>query len=569
MTSSIRIYIFSFLSFLAFSILANLLWAGIYHGMYIPLSYGILLCLCTYRIDKTAFASVFKIGFFSIILSTILLYYIKDWSWDGSTYHLEIIQNFIEGKTFLTKNTLSVWSHVYPKNMELLLSIFAAVDPFYLDFGRVVKGVLYSIAWIAIFDFLRGQSFSRNISFFWIIFLVFLHPLILVQFSTKYIDDMLYIWFIISVLCFLQKEYVLYVLIFCLFAWSKLNYALYAIMILPLLIYISCRQECISYRIFIINILRSLRNIHRWYLALFVSIWCIISGYIYIINILQYQNPFFPLIGSNKTEVVANNLPKNLIWMSKISAHSISLFWYSLSDISQNAEIIDITQSDFPKKLITSYRSIEVDTRIAWFGSIWWIIFLISLCQIPYIFYIRKDARIMILISMATLFAILILMPFAWARFIPFLYPIPLCIYYFLPSKIYKKIYLSVIATLFICNLILYIGSYQGRYYLVNGIHNALTEYYIKQHDIRIIWYYPGKWQIQKAARPSDTTQNEVYHLNYSIPIITHLPCSEKYIDMLFNIGLFHPLVIDCGNGNYLIRTRGYLYRDLLLGKRL
>ncbi len=176
----------------------------------------------------------------SIAIGAILLYPVKDVSYDGSTYHLEIIQNFIAGRSFLSRDTIDLWSHVYPKNQELLLSIFASFTPGYIDFGRIFKVLLIGISIVAVYDFssIRFPRF-RWYGYVFILFGILLHPLIIAQTMTKYIDDMLYLFFVLFVLAILSREYLIALMISAILIGSKLNYILYGIITFPILFFLS------------------------------------------------------------------------------------------------------------------------------------------------------------------------------------------------------------------------------------------------------------------------------------------------------------------------------------------
>lgn len=72
-------------------------------------------------------------------------------------------------------------------------------------------------------------------------------------------------------------------------------------------------------------------------LLLALPIFLVISSYTYVINLVNYGNPVYPLLGRSRIEVVSNNLPENLKRKTKIYNHFVSLFGYPLSDVSKDA----------------------------------------------------------------------------------------------------------------------------------------------------------------------------------------------------------------------------------------
>lgn len=575
MSNFVKIYLWSFILFIGASVLLNLILQNLYSFYWILITYIVLLIGTLYTIDKQLWKIVFGFLFWVILFWFAFLYPIKDGSWDGSTYHLEIIQNFIQWNSFLSKDTLDLWSHVYPKNMEILLSIFSWIHSDYSDLGRVIKFVIF---WIAVASVYHFTSFTypnlRKYGIWFIIFGIILHPLLLAQFFTKYIDDMLYCFFILYVIAILSREYILAILLFWVFIWSKLNYVIYAIIVIPLLSHIFYILQWAKPITLFKDFLQFLFD-KKKYLPCILILFTLVSSYIYFINIIHYSNPVYPLFWSNKVEVVSNNLPINLKTSSKLTAHVYSFFSYSLSDFNQTAIIMNPFSSHFITSLFLSYKNIEVDTRMSWFGSIWSITLFLSLFHILYIFMYNPKTRKTILYSTATVVIILSVMPFAWARFIPFLYMVPFIIWLWFLGK-YRRFYLGLMTFLFTINIILYIASYEWRYYIRNGTQNMVTEYYIKHHDIQIIWYNPWSTQNLSKNRASDLTQKELYHVSYTIPLMnlseTLKYCNTEHIDQLFNLwirtfDIFSPLVVDCGNGYYLIRTRWYIYQDYLIWK--
>lgn len=171
----------------------------------------------TFWIDKRQAVRV--LAYFCIVslFGFCLLYYVKDGSWDGSTYHLEIIRNFILGIPFLSTDTVDLWAHVYPKDMEILLSIWGSLFPSSIDSGRIIKFVIYGVAFITLVDTLVRFGMTKFRAYLIGIFSVLLHPLILAQFFTKYIDDLLYCFFLLFFASFFAGEYVLTFLLFGLF----------------------------------------------------------------------------------------------------------------------------------------------------------------------------------------------------------------------------------------------------------------------------------------------------------------------------------------------------------------
>lgn len=155
--------------------------------------------------------------------------------------------------------------------------------------------IIFMITCMSLFDFLMKLNFSKRQSLFWVLFLVILHPLILAQFFTKYIDDMLYCFFILAIIAFLQRNYVIYLLIFALFIGSKLNYVLYVIISMPFLFYVSCILDRIFWRDKFREILSYFSSIKKSHLFFYITLFFLLSSYIYLINLVNYQNPFFPL----------------------------------------------------------------------------------------------------------------------------------------------------------------------------------------------------------------------------------------------------------------------------------
>lgn len=573
MSKFVIIYVYTFAIYIAISIVLNLLFSSYYSWFFIFITFFWTLIVTSLTISKSdAFRAIFTFILLSIIWY-IFLYPIKDGSWDGSTYHLEIMWNFIHGISFVSVESLDLWSHVYPKNQEILLSIFASLDPTYTDIWRIIKFILIGVATASVYHFTtKIYPKFRNYWVFFIIFGIILHPLILSQLFTKYIDDMLYLFLIIYIISFLSREYFISFILIGLFVGSKLNYVIYVIISLPLLIYIASMLQHKTWKQLLQDILNQFLVNKKKFFLVFI-LFTVIASYMYWINLFNYHNPLFPFLGTNKIEVVSNNLPQNLISVPKIIAHFYSLFSYSLSDFTKNAFILNPISQSFLREIIYSYKNIEVDTRMSWFWTVWSILLCISLLTLPFIF---VKYRKIIVIAWLTIIGILLFMPFAWARFIPFLYLVPLLIWMWI-SRRYRNYYMFLAYVLLGINLVFYVWSYYWRYYFHNWIQNVVTEYYIKKNDIWIIGYFPWKTQNSDKKRISDYTQNELYHLDDPIPLITYSAiqnhCSEENVEELFNkwdkvFDILRPLVVECDENTMLIRTRGYIYRDYFLAKK-
>jgi hypothetical protein len=185
---------------------------------------------------------------------------------------------------------------VYPKNQEILLSIFASIYPYYTDTGRIIKLILMGVAAVAVYNFTQHTyPLLRKYGIVFILFGIFLHPLVLAQVFTKYVDDMLYMFAILYVISFLSREYRIALLLFALFVGSKLNYVIYIVASLPLLIYTAAILRGVSWRDIVHEIWRMM-SARKALLGLTFLIGVIISAYPYIINIINYGNPVYPLL---------------------------------------------------------------------------------------------------------------------------------------------------------------------------------------------------------------------------------------------------------------------------------
>lgn len=137
------------------------------------------------------------LGFLTILtgIGYAVLYFLLDPSVDGNTYHSEAILGILGGKSLFSMDYISRNTY-YPKIIEALFSGFSAITDT-LDAGRIFKLILMVLSGINVVVFLRKvwekgwwKKWWR-IALFTIIIVV--NPVVMYQFFTLYIDDVLYL----------------------------------------------------------------------------------------------------------------------------------------------------------------------------------------------------------------------------------------------------------------------------------------------------------------------------------------------------------------------------------------
>lgn len=181
----------------------------------------------------------------------------------------------------------------------------------------------------------------------------------------------------------------------------------------------------------------------------------------YITNTYLKGNPFYPLMGKNKVDIVTYNEPSEFHNYSTIKKFSYSLFGKTIN-INENSPIPVQLKQPFMIYTEEIVNLRESDTRIAGFGLLFSGIFIISVFIIIFGLYKNyKENKIVCNIcfslTVVIIFLILFISESWWARYTPFVYYIPLMAIIILICRNknieHNNNYLTILLTIMILNI--------------------------------------------------------------------------------------------------------------------
>ena len=405
--------------------------------------------------NKTYINKVLSILLFLAILfgSIFVASKIYDSSYDGNSYHKGAIGMMAHG-----------WNPVYETAEDYSDSIFHIrgakiftwIDHYqnlswifgstvYRVFGNIetaksLNYLLISGTLLILMNYFRRFKFKNSQSII-LAFITVFSPVVLSQFFSFYIDGNLAITFYlyIATVSLITFELVklktisgdlLFNFFFsiCILANLKLTgILLIASGILPLAGYLT-----------ILFIQKKIKVFDYWKLfgtTLFSILFAIlvIGGTSYVKNTFTMHNPFYPLLGDNRSDIITTMQPAELMGKNQIEKLLISVF--SKSD---NVQLYSWKALEYKLPLTWSNEEIDnlniTDTRIGGFGIFYSFIFIMSLITIiSYLINVYKvkkesgtDAALYKIIISCILVSILIYLVLPtenwWARYAPNIY---------------------------------------------------------------------------------------------------------------------------------------------------
>jgi hypothetical protein len=416
-----------------------------------------------------------------IIVSIFVSGKVYDYTWDGNSYHKATIGMLADGwnplyksmenfdkqsknPIYVNKMSCYLWadhyakaSHIYASNIYILTNN--------IETGKSINILSIFVLFIFTLSFLLYKN--KNVLFS-ILFCVAAatYPVVCSQLFTNYVDLLVYVYLYLLVLSFFmqnevqKKDFIsnniilfIYFMILCILINIKFSSFAYA------------GIYCLGYYVWYIYRLKK-KKIDKTFFKKFTitSIISLIVGVliiglsVYPKNFIDHGNPFYPLFGKGKYDIMTLNQPAEFSNMSPAEKFFISTFSKS-SNVSKKSE------SKIELKIPFTFSNEEAkefevcDLRIAGNGVLFSGIFLISVCLLigfsKNVYKKNKDLFNLIYIPiLITSLLIFILGESWWARYFPQLY------FYFLFSivlinerkELRYKILLYILFTLIFAN---------------------------------------------------------------------------------------------------------------------
>ncbi len=505
------------------------------------------------------------ISLFVFFIATISIGKIYDSTADGNTYHKLAVGaikngwnpiygsvgkfNKDKGNPFdIYKDNVNIkWVDHYAKGTET----FAAV--IYHLSGNIESGKVFNLLWIFIglgilFKLFNLMKYSKFKSFILSAILTF-NPIILVQITNYYLDGVLTIsLFIIILICIIQKdkfnkeeENNLYIILFCCLIWAintKFNGLAYAGVFCGVLyLYRHIRNYIKTKKEFIKPLIK---DTVFYIVTLFFSI-IIVGAGSYTKNMINYGSPLYPLYGKNHIpSMIMKEIPKSMGKYSPTKQFFVSIFSKgenvspSYSKVQNGPDLkVPFTTS---KEEIYSYTI--PDIRIGGFGPMFSGIFIITIIGLIYIIVesIKKKEfdllTITTIVIVTNILLICLINGSYWARYIPYLYLIPVLVLgYYLKRKNNKFIKVIEIFTilLFLTNSLLIAGvqisntyknneylKYRKEAFIQYSKSNDKVKINLAHHGIQGVQYNIDDWHIHNyELTDNKELKNDCYMFKY------------------------------------------------------
>ena len=394
-----------------------------------------------------------------LLLSTFAIGRIYDITADGNTYHKLAVgalkngwnplyssvgdYNLKQGNAFdILKDNVNVkWVDHYARGTET----FAAV--IYAATGNIECGKVFNILWIYIgifilFYILRQMKLSEWKSLL-IAIVMSVNPIIITHISNYYLDGVLAIsLFVIILICCIQVK------------WEdtddvKDNYLILAMAVIWCvntkftgLVYAAVFAGVLYLYRHIYNYLykkktykRKLINDTIFYIITVVFAVIIVGSNTYTKNFVSHGHPFYPLYGKGHVQnMVRMEIPKSIQNYSHGKLFLLSIFAMGENVSPSYETYINEPELKIPftitKREISNYNS--PDIRMGGFGPWFSGIFIISVIAITYLLISKvknKEYDKLILLSVLILTScllVLLLDGSYWARYIPYIYLLPI-----------------------------------------------------------------------------------------------------------------------------------------------
>lgn len=289
---------------------------------------GSLYALILYPPKSQHFFWSVSIALGLVALSLLISGLIQDTSWDGQTYHQEALLQFAQGwnplyQSLTTANGHSIWLNHYPRASWLLSStLFQMTDR--LETAKAFNSILLFSSFLLTFGVIRSITALKRLQSGAIAGLFALNPIVMTQLFNFTIDGQ-----IASLLLILGVA--LY--------WISIQDNIWTAPILLALfsttLLINLKFTGLIYAVIFLGgtiawlIYRRHRSLYR--LAVISAVCVVVSvaglGFNpYISNVLTRGNPFYPLAGDGKVDIISPHIPVSFAGKTSVEKFLLSTF---------------------------------------------------------------------------------------------------------------------------------------------------------------------------------------------------------------------------------------------------
>lgn len=473
----ITTFILSFI-FLSISVTSILFLIGVSISNLHFLVYILLSGIITYMLfrkekDKENLKSILiniLIAFMIIVFTILIANIFYDNTWDGNTYHKEMIGLMKNGMNpvFNTESG-DIWTQHYARAVET----FSAVTYSFtgnIESGKSINFLLMLVLFGQIIKYLRDKKVNLFVSII-LAFIIALNPISLIQSVSYYVDGVFTNTLFLLILLLVKmtdkndtmdkklKEYFL-AIITVIGINIKFTSLLICTMFIGVFIlywlYIAIKEKMFK-KVFL--------KIFKYFAIIYIFGVILVGASVYVKNFVEHSHPFYPLQGEETgVDIVNGNEPTGLEKYSHVEKFIYTLFSKTYTWYDKKPEL-KIPFSVYTSELDSMQY---VDTRVGGFGPLYSGILILSIPVL--LFYlikkiVKKDRRniLLIMIVLAIILPTPIL-PVVWQlRYYPQFYLLPLIALLLIiedkDKNIIKNIYASIITIAFIGNVLLFVPS--------------------------------------------------------------------------------------------------------------
>lgn len=393
-----------------------------------------------------------------------------DLSWDGNSYHKAAVGELKNGWNPLYENiedfniskknsnfiagTHDIWTNHYAKGQWIYAaSIYSVTDN--IESGKSINILAVISLFLISLGFLL--KYTNPLFAFLISIIASLNPITIVQLMCYYNDILIYNFIVIELvfiqMIILENKKIFYIGLFitlCILINIKFTGLVYSAIIM--LIYYIITLISKKYRA---KYFKKLTFLGIFSILIGV---CLIGSSTYLKNYKYENNPFYPLMGENKVDIMTQNQPKIFSQMNRFEKIFYANFSYSvnLTSFQDENPVLKIPLT-YTKNELTQFA--VPDLRIGGFGVLFGgILILSSIINFLGLYFLyskdRNTFNLIFLTILSIIIFIFILEEAWWARYLPQLYLFPIISLYIL--YYFKQVKINKIISLFLVYLLLF-----------------------------------------------------------------------------------------------------------------
>lgn len=443
-----------------------------------------------------------------LIFALFVASFTYDRTWDGNTYHKLAVGILKDGWNpvyqtaeeyiALDPSNLgieddgrnSIWVEHYPKASWIFAANVYSVTGS-IETAKIINMLMMYIAFGIIINYMYKKV--NFIFAFLIAFFIAINPVTIVQVFNYYIDGLmgLCIYIILCMLLALsdrsikdkneRREYLLILaiaIIICInLKFTGLVYAgMFCIMFFVYWLIRAFKEG---------NFKEAFIKYMIYYVTVVLIAVCIVGFSSYVQNLFVKGHPLYPLMGKDKVDIMTYNEPKSFITRGPIDKFFTSMFAVSENIQSNNTDRDPVLKVPFTFSIKELKQFARPDTRMAGFG-IWFSgIFVFTIIGIGYVIFtlLKKKSyeEFGLLLAFLLVCTLLVLITDGswWARYVPYIYLLPILLVYLLAKTETKvnKIIAFIMSALLFANIgAVSISQFAYQYITRNDIAKKIIE---------------------------------------------------------------------------------------------